>query len=208
MDPACWLCQHGGVPYHHGHLREALVDAGVALAAERGPDAVVLREVSRRVGVSHNAAYRHFADRDALLREVSARAMAEFGTVMARRVAAAPQGPEPAAVAARLEACGRGYVEFAVSRPGLFRTACALSLGDVQPYGDVLHPYAQLSAGLDDMVTAGLMTPQRREGAEIAAWSAVHGFAVLVMEGPLAAVPAPQREAMLDVVLRVVREGL
>jgi hypothetical protein len=52
------------------------------------------------------------------------------------------------------------------------------------------------------------MTPVRREGAEIAAWSAVHGFAVLVMEGPLAGVPERQREAMLDVVLRVVREGL
>ncbi len=196
------------MPYHHGNLREALVEAGVALAAEHGPDAVVLREVSRRVGVSHNAAYRHFADRDALLREVSARAMSAFGTVMAGRIAAAPQGPEPAAVGARLEASGRGYVEFAVTQPGLFRTACALSLGDVTPYGDVPHPYALLSERLDEMVTAGLMTPQRREGAEIAAWSAVHGFAVLVMEGPLADVPEQQREAMLDVVLRVVREGL
>jgi len=208
MDPRCWLCQHGVVPYHHGHLREALVEAGVALAAEHGPDAVALREVSRRVGVSHNAAYRHFADRDALLREVSARAMAAFGSVMAGRVAAAPQGSEPAAVASRLEASGRGYVEFAVTRPGLFRTACALSLGDVTPYGDVPHPYAQLSDRLDEMVIAGLMTAQRREGAEIAAWSAVHGFAVLVMEGPLAGVPDREREAMLDVVLRVVREGL
>ncbi len=213
MTPACWLCQHGAVPYHHGHLREALVEAGVELAAEHGPDAVVLREVSRRVGVSHNAAYRHFADRDALLREVSARAMAAFGAGMAARIAAAPQGPEPAAVAARLEASGRGYVEFAVTRPGLFRTACALSLGGATPdagtpYGDVPHPYAQLSERLDEMVTAGLMTPGRREGAEIAAWSAVHGFAVLVMEGPLAAVPEREREAMLDVVLRVVRGGL
>lgn len=208
MDLRCCLCQHGGVPYHHGHLREALVEAGVALAAEHGPDAVVLREVSRRVGVSHNAAYRHFADRDALLREVSSRAMAEFGAVMAARVAAAPQGPEPAAVAARLEATGRGYVQFAVEQPGLFRTACALSLADVTPYGDVPHPYAQLTAGLDAMVGAGLITPQRREGAEIAAWSAVHGFAVLVMEGPLAGVPERQREGMLDVVLRVVSEGL
>jgi AcrR family transcriptional regulator len=208
MDPACWLCQHGAVPYHHGSLREALVEAGVQLAAESGPDAVVLREVSRRVGVSHNAAYRHFADRDALLHEVSARAMAAFGAVMAARVAATRQGPEPEAVAARLEATGRGYVQFAVEQPGLFRTACAFSLGDVAPHGDAPHPYAQLSAGLDAMVTAGLMTPARREGAEIAAWSAVHGFAVLVMEGPLAGVPEAQREAMLDVVLRVVREGL
>ena len=56
--------------YHHGDLRRALLEAGTDLAREGGPDKVVLREATRRVGVSANAAYRHFADRDALLDEV------------------------------------------------------------------------------------------------------------------------------------------
>ena len=49
--------------YRHGDLRQALLDAGLAMAREGGPDAVVLREATRRAGVSPNAAYRHFADR-------------------------------------------------------------------------------------------------------------------------------------------------
>ena len=60
-------------PYHHGNLRETLVAAGVELARTGGPDAVVLRAVSRQAGVSHNAAYRHFADHDELLAAVAAR---------------------------------------------------------------------------------------------------------------------------------------
>ena len=54
-------------PYHHGSLRSALIEASIALAREGGPDRVILREAARAAGVSHSAAYRHFADRDALL---------------------------------------------------------------------------------------------------------------------------------------------
>src|SRR5262245_66272447 len=64
-------------PYHHGNLRPVLVDTAVELARSTGPDGVVLREVARRAGVSHNAAYRHFEDRAALLAEVADSAMAE-----------------------------------------------------------------------------------------------------------------------------------
>ena len=67
-----------GQPYHHGNLRPVLVDTAVELARTTGPDGVVLREVARRAGVSHNAAYRHFADRAALLAEVSDCAMADL----------------------------------------------------------------------------------------------------------------------------------
>src|SRR5436305_9833089 len=68
--------------YHHGNLRAALIDAGVELAQAGGPDAVVVREASRRVGVSHNAAYRHFPDRDTLVRAVAERSMGELAGLM------------------------------------------------------------------------------------------------------------------------------
>ena len=63
--------------YHHGALQAALIEASIALAREGGPDRVVLREAARLAGVSHSAAYRHFADREALLMEVSRHARAE-----------------------------------------------------------------------------------------------------------------------------------
>ena len=73
--------------YHHGNLRAALVETGLAMARESGPDGVALREVARRVGVSHNAAYRHFADREELLAEI-----ARPGHGPAHRGDAAPAG--------------------------------------------------------------------------------------------------------------------
>ena len=75
-------------PYHHGNLRETLIDAGTELARTGGPTAVVLRAVSREANVSHNAAYRHFADHEDLLAAVSARCMRQLGLLMTERMAA------------------------------------------------------------------------------------------------------------------------
>ena len=78
--------------YHHGNLRPALVEAAVELARVSGPDGVVLREVARQTGVSHNAAYRHFADRDELLAEVAALGMSRLADAMEERVATVTTG--------------------------------------------------------------------------------------------------------------------
>src|ERR1700757_4536152 len=103
--------------YHHGALHAALVEASIALAREGGPDRVILREAARAAGVSHSAAYRHFSDREALLAEVSRHARSELAAQMRRRVARA-KGPRQ-----RLRAVGIAYIDFALTEPGLFRTA-------------------------------------------------------------------------------------
>src|SRR6516162_6235923 len=69
-------------PYHHGNLREALLKAAIRLIAEVGPAAFTLREVARRAGVSHNAPYRHFRDKDDLLAAVAAQGFWELTQAM------------------------------------------------------------------------------------------------------------------------------
>src|ERR1700754_3095160 len=103
--------------YHHGALHSALIEASIALAREGGPDRVILREAARAAGVSHSAAYRHFADREALLAEVSRFARSELAAEMARRV---NRTKDPRK---RMRAVGGAYIDFALAQPGLFRTA-------------------------------------------------------------------------------------
>lgn len=196
------------VAYHHGNLQEALVDAGIALAESEGQDAVTLRAVSRKVGVSHNAAYRHFTDREALMRALAARALTRWARLVEERIAQVGRRHGKQAAWDRINAAGRAYVEFAVTSPGLFRLACGSALGSVEPDEPVSHPYAQLSQRLDELVEVGAITPGRRADAEIAAWSAVHGFAMLVLDGPLHDLPESERKPLLEEVLRVVREGI
>src|SRR5690554_2247801 len=110
--------------YHHGGLREALLEAGLEMAREGGPDAVVLREATRRSSVSPNAAYRHFADRQALLDAVSASAQGLAADRMEEALASAPlTGNREADARQRLRAVGAGYLAFAREQPGLFRAA-------------------------------------------------------------------------------------
>src|SRR6478736_731030 len=81
--------------YRHGNLRNALIQAGLELVRDGGPDAVVLREVTRRVGVVPNAAYRHFADRNALLRAIRQAALAQLAAAMETELAALPPADDP-----------------------------------------------------------------------------------------------------------------
>src|SRR6185437_2802452 len=107
-----------------GAVRDGLVAAGLELASTGGPDAVVLREATRMVGVVPNAAYRHFADRDELLAAVCAAAMDELARRMAAGVAQVPgEYGYPVAAGQRLGAIGAAYLAFARDEPGLFATA-------------------------------------------------------------------------------------
>ncbi|MEV8098179.1 TetR/AcrR family transcriptional regulator [Kitasatospora sp. NPDC085879] len=200
--------------YHHGNLRAALVAAGVELARTGGPSAVVLRAVSREAGVSHNAAYRHFADHQDLLAAVAARCMEQLGLLMVERTAqVAADDPAPRAWA-RLAAIGRAYVDFALTEHGWFRTAFsgAAAHGAKHPRppqdGGGTDPYTLLAARLDELVEVGELPPERRPGAEYTAWSAVHGLADLLVDGPLRDLPADELGLAVETVLAAVARGL
>jgi AcrR family transcriptional regulator len=203
--------------YRHGDLRRALVDAGVALARLGGPEAVVLREVTRRAGVVPNAAYRHFANRDDLVSAVRDAALAMLATAIERALATLdPTDMKRKAFArASLRAVVRGYLAFAASEPGLFRTAFAggtPSPGpEDRPPGTPLgeaNPFELLGRVLDRMVDADLMPPHRRPGAEYLVWSSVHGLAMLVDQAPLSRLDSTTRDDIGERLIRMMERGL
>lgn len=197
--------------YHHGNLRQALLDLAVELARAGGPDAVVLRDVQRAAGVSNSAAYRHYADRQALLTAVQIYAMTLLGQAMSESLdAVTNRGPRDRRALARLRATGQAYVEFALAEPGLFRTAFApggMSHTDaaVPPKH---HPFRILSGCIDDLTTAGVLTPDRRDGLDEAAWAAVHGLAVLFLDGPLSAAGSDRKQLITGRLLTVINDGI
>ncbi len=178
----------------------------------------MLREVARGVGVSPTAAYRHFADQRALLAAV--REQCQSALALAMRVeldALAPDDDLRRAARARLAAVGRGYLAFAFTQPGLFRTAFSPA-GVVPPPSApapddeaavaAAGPYELLSMALDGLVAQHDLPPARRPLAEIAAWAAVHGLAQLVLDGPLASLTDDERAAAVERTLSMVLRGL
>jgi len=166
-------------------VRASLVDAGLELARSGGPDAVVLREVTRMVGVVPNTAYRHFADRDALLAAVRDAALGELAKRMADGMSRVRAGPHtPTGARLRLGAVGRAYLEFARTEPGLFDTAFTATEHPPAAADGEPRPFEHLQAALDDLVVAGLLDPGRRPDVEYPTWATVHGLAVL-FRGPL-----------------------
>jgi AcrR family transcriptional regulator len=197
--------------YHHGNLRQALLDHAVELARTGGPDAVVLRDVQRAAGVSNSAAYRHYADRQALLTAVQVHGMTLLGESMIDSLAAIPnRGPRDRRALARLRATGQAYVDFALAEPGLFRTAFAPG-GVRHTDTDVAaerHPFRILSGCIDDLVTVGVLSPERRDGLDEAAWAAVHGLALLYLDGPLASADDGRKQLITARLLDVIAEGI
>lgn len=206
--------ENAGRPnYHHGDLRQALLTAGIELARVGGIDAVVLREATRQVGVSPNAAYRHFADRDALLTAVSDAALAELATSIDNIFERIPEGDPTTVARAQLRAVGTSYVAFALDNPGLFHAAFFVpadletSSAPSKSGASGRTPLELLTLALDNLVASGAMPPERRPQAEFLAWSSVHGFALLLIDGPLRSLPRAQADMVTQRLIDMVEAG-
>ena len=209
--------------YHHGNLRQALLEHAVELARKGGPDAVVLRDVQRMAAVSNSAAYRHYADRDALLAAVSEYAQTRLADAMVARLNALPRrGPKTARALGRLRATGQGYIDFALAEPGLFRTAFShqdsapnvhsrqADAADADADSPVAahHPFQILIRCIDDLVATGMLSPDPRDGLDEAAWAAVHGLSTLFLDGPLSEADGDRKQLITDRLLGVIADGL
>ncbi|MGV9248780.1 TetR/AcrR family transcriptional regulator [Streptomyces sp. NPDC003710] len=191
--------------YHHGELRNALLDAAETLVRERGVEGWSLREASARVGVSPSAAYHHFASRDALVRALSVRVLARLGERLS--VAAGHQSEPGSDHLQRLVAVGRSYVRWALEDPAVARLAFGAGATEAETAISP-HPHDVLDAELDRLVDAGCLTVSARPGAEFVIWAAVHGLATLLADGliSLEGTQAVDREA--ERVVRAVLSGL
>jgi hypothetical protein len=120
---------------------------------------------------------------------------------------------DAAAAGRRLGAIGSAYLEFAREEPGLFATAFALPQQHAYEApddgtGEDWRPLAQLRAALDELVDAGVLDRNRRDGIEYPIWSAVHGLAVLTGQGPLRDVPDAMRRQLERLTSTFIERGV
>ncbi len=169
-------------PYHHGDLRNALIDAGVRLLTDEGVHALDLRKVARLAGVSHAAPYRHFQDKQALLMAIVEEGFRKLGLAVEEAIGAGEADP-----ATQLLAMGNAYVLFAVDQPAYFRLMFN-SLSSARTPGTDLYRESKTSFHvLMGIIQRGQELGQFVEAGpeEVAkvVWSMVHGLATLIVEG-------------------------
>ena len=203
MKPARAARSRGGQPesYHHGNLRAALILATLKLLDEGGPDAVSVREVAKRVGVSAGAPFRHFPNRTALLTAVAE----EASRRLKREIAAAVAAVSARDPLERLRAFGVSYLRWVNRNQAMFLVVSTRSLIDYEgsptlgPDSDELR--AQMNALLQEAADKGLLRPGLR-GAPVvlAARAFVYGLARMLIDDHLRQwkKPSEQPEAALQ----------
>ncbi len=189
-------------PYHHGHLREALLQAAIQLIAEVGPSAFTLREVARRAGVSHNAPYRHFPDGEYLLAAVAAQGFGELNEAMLNAV------KDKRDSVGRLKHAGLAYVEFALRRPEHFTVMFDAAVSQRKTL-DSAQAAEQAFKTLVSLVKTcqdeGRLPSGDLRQFTLLAWSMVHGVAKLATAKRL---PYQSREEILKFAKFVIDESL
>jgi AcrR family transcriptional regulator len=194
--------------YHHGDLRNALLEAALAQIAVDGARALSLREVARAAGVSHTASYRHFPSKESLLA-----AIAEQGFVMLGNAVGAAVQEHPSDPLAALQASGIAYVEFGVQYPHHLQIMFGGLIGN---YAD--HPgLKQAADGAYERLREAVRNAQRsghvRTGDEriiaLASWAQVHGLALLIAGGQIASERgAPSPGYLATEITRLLQQGL
>jgi AcrR family transcriptional regulator len=195
--------------YHHGDLRNALGEAAAQLAKEGGPESVTVRAAARLVGVTPTAAYRHYTGHSELVAQAKEQCMSRLGAAITEELMSLlPAGNRVQAGLRNLAAAGRAYIKFALTEPGQFRT-CFFQGGAVLDKDPREHmPFGMLVGLLDELVAAGYLKPERRPMAEVATWSAIHGLALLMLDGPLRDVSDEIKQEAIRRTILIMASGL
>lgn len=167
--------------YHHGHLSESLLDAVDEIASKFGLEAVTLRACSKLVGVSPSSAFRHYADKRALLTSFATRALHQLTDSMAHAKQQAAAQTEDEFTAVSL-----AYIEFALQKPAFFRAMWreeTIYVTDEHYEAAVKLLSSYMQGGFAETIDD--VDPNSFSSQELLAWSSVHGLAHLFVEGPV-----------------------
>lgn len=174
--------------YHHGDLRQGLLEAALTLLKTKDAQSLSLREVARQAGVSHTAPYRHFVDKASLLEAVAEEGFVEFGHYLNEAVASANAEPMES-----LKATGEAYVRYALDHPTHFRVMFSHFPADLGPDSNLPTTAAGTFQILVDIIAKGQAEGLFKTGdpAELAVgrWALVHGLAMLLLDGMLTGPP-------------------
>lgn len=187
------------VGYHHGDLRNALVEAAVQILSEKGVSGLSLREVARRAGVSHAAPYHHFADKDALLSAICDRGYQLLQQEMQK-------GHELGGIAVdRLQNAGIAYAYFAVEHPALFRLMYTW-----ERVGEPSEEWTKSTASMSEAMIQGISeatgcSPEEALQIHLTLWAAMHGIVMLWLDGQLRWVDRPLKNIAYDITIMLGR---
>ncbi|MEM7010759.1 MAG: TetR/AcrR family transcriptional regulator [Verrucomicrobiota bacterium] len=164
--------------YHHGNLRNAILQAGLKHLEAEGADSLSLRKMTDKIGVSHTAAYRHFQDKPAFLADLAAHGFDQLSANAREAFGAHSDDPKAA-----LCAYGQAYVLFAVEHPNLFRVMFGserLGGGD-----SAKHAFDLLIEAVERNRASGFIQTEDVRPKVMSCWAMVHGLASLAVDGQL-----------------------
>ena len=173
--------------YHHGDLRQALLDAALPLLREGGPAALTLRAVARAAGVSQTAPYRHFADRSALVAAVADDGFRRLQTQLIAAVTAPAEtlGKAPETARGGLQALAMAYVRFALAHPAEYRVMFGAEVAAAPKGSGRQGVFEFLRTGIDMLKQQGLVADGDSHAMALTAWALVHGLVMLALDGQL-----------------------
>lgn len=193
-------------PYHHGNLRQALLEKAQQHLVSNGPDKISLRALAREVGVSQTAPYRHFPDKTALLAALAAEG---FRRLNEASIEADPLGQS---AAERMLVTGRAYVEFALKNPDLYRLMFGPMIPADAEFEELdehgTRAYETIVQLITDGIKSGEFIDQDPLILANSAWSLVHGVASLMIDDRFACTDGEIDESHIEQVISIITVGL
>jgi AcrR family transcriptional regulator len=173
-----------GKKYHHGDLKNALIEAGVQILSEEGIEGLSLRKVAQRAGVSHNAPYSHFPDKQSLIAAISTEGFKQLYSELDTAISAYPDAPRQ-----QLREGAWAYVQFALSNTDTFKLMFSGVLEKERDYPAFVEISHQTFGRVVDVVRAcqetGVLPPEPTDVMAVAVWGMVHGIISLRLEGQI-----------------------